>query len=263
MASASASIPRFLLPQSGAIWRRAASGPAPSRLVLIRFASSNTTTSSTTKPAGNTLAKPTRFNPPSHGARLPRNGPPRHYGGDLSADEAAAQFSREYPGLPPPKNTLAHWFIHSRWIHIVITLGTLSTLALYTFILSFRETTPHYDLLPSASDFLYHPLDSVSRVLHVMRLHDEASSARIEERRQREVNDVGKRAAYRRAHGLPMEYTVFGKVLGSSKIEEVIEEVEEAVEEVEEAGKEVVAAAAAAVEGKEPEKGKKKWLGIW
>jgi hypothetical protein len=71
------------------------------------------------------LAKPERFTPPSHGARLPKKGGPRHYGGDLSTEEVAAQVAREYPGMPPPPNTRAHWFLTSRWIHVVITVVRL------------------------------------------------------------------------------------------------------------------------------------------
>jgi hypothetical protein len=40
----------------------------------------------------------------------------------LSAEEVAAQAQRDYPGLPPPPNSRAHWFLHSRWIHVVITV---------------------------------------------------------------------------------------------------------------------------------------------
>jgi hypothetical protein len=68
------------------------------------------------------LAKPERFTPPSHGARLPKNNPPRHYGGELSYEEASAQAVRDYPGMPPPEHTLAHRFLHNRWIHVVITV---------------------------------------------------------------------------------------------------------------------------------------------
>jgi hypothetical protein len=67
------------------------------------------------------LEKPERFNPPSHGARLPRS-TPRHYGGPLTADEVVAQTRKSYPGLPPPPNTWSHWFINSRGVHTFITL---------------------------------------------------------------------------------------------------------------------------------------------
>lgn len=106
------------------------------RLVL-RTAS---TTSSSQPPPSNprVLEQPTRFNPPSHGSRLPRSGggrsadqgaavpPPKHYGPALSAAEKEALDSREYPGLPPPPGSWASWFINSRWIHLCLTLVSLA-----------------------------------------------------------------------------------------------------------------------------------------
>ncbi|KAH6850913.1 hypothetical protein B0I37DRAFT_124330 [Chaetomium sp. MPI-CAGE-AT-0009] len=210
MASATASIPRFLLPQSGVIWRRAAPTPtsasAPSR-IFLRLAS----TKPNPPPVRRVLAKPERFNPPSHGARLPKNTPPRHYGGDLSYEEVSAQAVRDYPGLEPPKNTFAHRFLHNRWIHVVITVGTLTTLAIFTFTVSFKETSPFADMLPSASDFLHQPLGSARMVVEVVRLHEAHKTARINEKRRRNVDDVAKRAAYRKAHGLPDEMGLFNQ----------------------------------------------------
>ncbi|KAH6640786.1 hypothetical protein F5144DRAFT_561638 [Chaetomium tenue] len=210
MASATASIPRFLLPQSGLIWRRAGPTPtsasAPGR-IFLRFAS--------TKPnpptGGRVLAKPERFNPPSHGARLPKNTPPRHYGGELSYEEASAQAVKDYPGMAPPEHTIAHRFLHNRWIHVVITVGTLTTLAIFTFTLSFQKTSPFADMLPSRSDFLRQPLASARMVIEVVRLHEAHKTARINEKRRRNVDDVAKRAAYRKAHGLPDEMGLFNQ----------------------------------------------------
>lgn len=67
------------------------------------------------------LEKPEKFNPPSHGTRLPRS-TPRHYGGGTTFEEAKAQEKRSYPGLPPPQDSWAHWFLNNRTIHIVITM---------------------------------------------------------------------------------------------------------------------------------------------
>ncbi|KAK3297650.1 uncharacterized protein B0H64DRAFT_431543 [Chaetomium fimeti] len=210
MASATASIPRFLLPQSGLIWRRAAPTPtsasAPGR-IFLRLAS----TKPNPPPGGRVLAKPERFNPPSHGARLPKNTPPRHYGGDLSYEEVSAQAVRDYPGMAPPEHTLAHKFLHNRWIHVVITVGTLTTLAIFTFTLSFKETSPFADMLPSTSDFLHQPLASARMVVEVVRLHEAHKTARINEKRRRNVDDVAKRAAYRKAHGMPDEVGLFNQ----------------------------------------------------
>lgn len=121
------SIPRFLLPQSSALWRGLVRTANPPRTgtsagrVTLRFASS--TSSKTGKPAQRVLEKPERFNPPSHGARLPRrNELPRHYGGDLTKEEVLAQIKKEYPGLMAPGGTLAYRIIYSKWIHLTITM---------------------------------------------------------------------------------------------------------------------------------------------
>lgn len=128
------SIPRFLLPQSGPVWRRANLGnrlrnPEALRLVVRYYASSNA--AKTGRPSQQrqkqkviVLEKPDKFNPPSHGARLPsKNRPPQqHYGGPVSGDEAAAQRKKDYPGLPPPQGTWSHWFWHSRGLHATITM---------------------------------------------------------------------------------------------------------------------------------------------
>ena len=120
------SIPRFLLPQSGSLWRGLGRTAKPSRTgsstgrFSLRFASS---TPKAEKPAQRVLEKPERFNPPSHGARLPRrNGISRHYGGDLTKEEVLAQVKQEYPGLMAPGGTLAYRIIYSKWIHLTITM---------------------------------------------------------------------------------------------------------------------------------------------
>ena len=114
------SLPRFLLPQSGLIWRGVSGAASKGSRITVRFSSS------TTKPGPRILEKPERFNPPSHGARLPRKGAiPRHYGGDISKEEAGAQIRKEYPGLTPPTGTWAHKIIYSKWIHLTFTLVSL------------------------------------------------------------------------------------------------------------------------------------------
>lgn len=118
MASATASIPRFLLPQSGLIWRRVpASAASRQSRIFLRLS-----TSSSNPTGQRVLEKPERFNPPSHGSRLPRKTTPRHYGGNLSAEEVKVQRQTDYPGMMAPEGTWAHWFIHNRWIHVAITV---------------------------------------------------------------------------------------------------------------------------------------------
>ncbi|KAK4162248.1 hypothetical protein QBC43DRAFT_80423 [Cladorrhinum sp. PSN259] len=210
------SIPRFLLPQRGLIWRQIAITGTPSyasspsaaaaaaAAIVVRF---NSTKSSGPR----ILEKPARFNPPSHGSRLPtrKGGIPRHYGGELSDAELKYQEEREYPMMPPPKNTWAHWFLNTRWIHLAITLGSLTGLAVWTFAVNFKNTSPFADMLPPAEDYLWHPFSSIHMLIEVMRLHEAHKSARIQEKRKRGVDDVAKRAAYRKAHGLPEEMGLF------------------------------------------------------
>lgn len=203
------SIPRFLLPRRGPMWQTqlaSASRQAPAR--------SMTTTAARhakTQPpnAGNILEKPAKFNPPSHGARLPRrtgtaNVPPsQHYGGDLSAAEQAAQRTRQYPGMMAPPGTWAHWFWTSRLFHMTLTMTTLTGLALFTFVENFKRRSPYVDMLPSSfGEALSHPIDSVSTFIHVMRMTEHHRVMEIAEKRQQRIDDVAKRTAYRKAHGL-------------------------------------------------------------
>jgi hypothetical protein len=110
------SIPRFLLPQRGAIWRTRIATTTSS--LAIRNASHKAPKKSS-KPL--VLEKPTKFNPPSHGARL-RKYPPRYPGPQLSAEQAAAQKTKKYPNMMPSEGTFMHWFMTNRSIHMYITL---------------------------------------------------------------------------------------------------------------------------------------------
>lgn len=131
-ASSSSAIPRFLLPQSGRIWRRANLGIHSRRQLsdpvarLVRYASAP---SKDAKAPGKpiVLEQPTRFNPPSHGARLPRKDRPQqqHYGGSLSSEEVSSQRRSEYPGMMAPQGTWAYWFWNSQSLHLSITLVSI------------------------------------------------------------------------------------------------------------------------------------------
>ncbi|KAI1136676.1 hypothetical protein F5Y05DRAFT_101199 [Hypoxylon sp. FL0543] len=164
------------------------------------------------------LEKPERFNPPSHGQRLPRS-IPKHYGGALSDAELQAQTAKAYPGLPPPENTWAHWFLHSRGIHLFITLGTLTGLAVYTFIANFNAKSPFAELIPPISEFPRHPFQYLGVVIDVMRMHEERESALTAEKRRQRVEDVAKRNEYRKAHGLEPATGLWGSSSSSSKPE--------------------------------------------
>lgn len=191
----STTIPRFLLPQRSVIWRRTA---FDFRTRTIRNASNK----ASNKP--NVLEKPTKFNPPSHGARL-RKEPPRYPGPSLSAQQKEAQRTRQYPNMMPPEGSFLNWFLTNRSIHIYITLGTLFSMAGFTFMTNFKRTSKFADMLPSWSDFFLHPITGMRTCIEVLRLHTAAVSAETSERRQRTVEDVQKRGEYRKAHGLNNE----------------------------------------------------------
>lgn len=112
----STTIPRFLLPQGGAIWRTRIPQPNTAS-VFIRNASKSSKKSS--KPL--VLEKPTKFNPPSHGARR-RTEAPRYPGPQLSVEEKAKQATKKYPNMMPPEGSFMHWFLHNRAIHMWITM---------------------------------------------------------------------------------------------------------------------------------------------
>ena len=126
----------------------------------------------------------------------------------------------------PPEGSFMYWFLTNRSIHLWITLvrygalpclemssvnrvgfcqGTLSSLALFTFIENFQRTSPFADMLPPANSFLSHPLSFISQYIEVYKLHTAAISAETAERRKKKVEDVQKRDRYRKAHGLVNE----------------------------------------------------------
>ena len=98
--------------------------------------------------------------------------------------------------------------------------GTLSGLAIWTFALNFKHTSPFADMLPPAEDYLRHPIASTRMLIEVVRLHEAHKSARIEEKRRRYIEDVAKRAAYRKAHGLPDEVGLFNQPMAKIRTDD-------------------------------------------
>lgn len=108
----------------------------PSSVVAKFFSSSpassaaTASTSTTRKPKpSNTLAKPDKFRPPSHGSRLARGGrassrhEPRNYPGPkLSEAELEARRTRSYPNMFPAEGTVMHKFLTNRGIHVWISM---------------------------------------------------------------------------------------------------------------------------------------------
>jgi hypothetical protein len=91
-------------------------------------------------------------------------------------------------------------------------------------------------MVPSLSDFLYHPISSGRTVVEIIRLSEAHNTAIVQEKRKRRVDDVDKRNEYRKAHGLDTNTSFFGS-WGSKKDEE---------EQKKKEGGDVVAAEAAA-----------------
>jgi hypothetical protein len=105
-------------------------------------------------------------------------------------------------------------------------------------------------MLPSWTQLFIHPIACTRTFLEVLRLDSERTTAETMERRKRKVEDVQKRAAYRKAHGMETDESFGGwtakndgQLLGPGM---PIGDVEG--EQTEQA---------------RPKKPLKKWLGIW
>ncbi|KAF4777178.1 hypothetical protein HER10_EVM0012147 [Colletotrichum scovillei] len=264
--SATTLLPRFLLPALSPMWRVAATSTGRPAVTgasaalrrnavwTIRYASSKPTKAGQKGPL--ILEKPAKFNPPSHGARLPKNNGPKHYGGPLSGQEVRAQRTREYPGMMAPEGTWAHWFFNSRKVHLFISLGTLTTLAISTLVLNFSQTSPFKHLLPPASEFWSSPIQFIRTWVHVMQLHERDRNEKAIAAHSRHTDDVAKRQYYRKVHGLDKENPI-ANFLG---MKEESEEDKAAAAAAMEASP--VAGDAEATAPAENEQ-KKKWLGIF
>lgn len=137
-------------------------------------------------------------------------------------------------------------------------------------------------MLPPAGDYLSHPIDSVRMLVEVMRLHEAHKTAAINEKRRRNVEDVAKRAAYRKAHGLPDAMGLFNQPMARIRSDEEMAALEAGGDDG--TAKGVVGEEEGGVESqgekpgkKEPEarrlteeerqavvqKAKQKWMGVW
>lgn len=122
-------------------------------------------------------------------------------------------------------------------------------------------------MLPAGSQFFLHPIAYTRTFFEVLKLTSDYNTQETIERRKARVEDVAKRDAYRKAHGLDKQ-TGFGgwtaksddEVLGTGmrigdgkKAEVVVDDASPVVEED--------------VQQQQPEKRErrpvKKWLGIW
>lgn len=196
----------------------------------------------------------------------------------MSDAEIQAQTEKSYPGLPPPPTTWAYVLLNNRAIHLFITLGTLLSLAGYTFITNFNAKSPFAELIPPISELPRHPIQYMGVVLNVIKLEEERETALTVEKRRQKLDDVAKRNEYRKAHGLEPTQGYFpglGIRGDPMAAEAVVSEGDEVVDDQSpqsphyqelEAAPVVVDAAAAAeevVEQPVPQEKRKKWLGIF
>ncbi|KAF2722781.1 hypothetical protein K431DRAFT_221459 [Polychaeton citri CBS 116435] len=151
-------------------------------------------------PKPRVLAKPERFNPPSHPSRIRAARP--SYGAPLNERERQAQKTRQYPHMMPPEGTFFHWFLTNRTIHLWISMGILFSLTIGVWFEQFVHSTPYADLLPPNSMFFSHPIKFIRRYVEVYDMHLAYVSADVAEKRKQNVDDVKKRSDYRKAHGM-------------------------------------------------------------
>ncbi|CAL5868196.1 uncharacterized protein PFLUO_LOCUS2420 [Penicillium psychrofluorescens] len=203
-----------------------------------------------------TLGQPDKFRPPSHPQRRvvnpsARSSQPINYGPRLTAEEREAQNKKQYPNMFPPEGTLMFKFLTSRWIHIWIAMGTLTALATFTFTTNFKANSPFAHLLPSWSNLLPHPIDTLSQAFSVYRMHVQHESMRVREQRHRRIDDAEKRRQYRVAHGLeePTEKDREGDADGAAGDDQSPIAAEKSSAEY--------------VDWEGNQKPAKKWLGIW
>lgn len=120
-------------------------------------------------------------------------------------------------------------------------------------------------MLPPASDLFYHPINFTRKFIEVLKLHTAAVSAETAERRQRAMDDIAKRGAYRKAHGLETE--AFGGWTAKDDLPEVRTGIA-----LEGSSHTSAGAVANAVDGgledhlesqQREKRPIKKWLGIW
>lgn len=165
---------------------------------------------------------------------------------------------------------------------ILVLQGVLVSLIIAVWFTDFINTTPYGDLLPPNSMFFAHPFAFLGRYTDVYKMHVEYVSNETAERRRQKVEDVKKRAEYRKAHGIDDGETVLGgwtarrdgEEMGPALREGAVEFRKPGVPEPAQAME--VAAAAAGVEkdvgnetetyvdfeGKE-QRVRKKWFGIF
>ncbi|KIV83326.1 hypothetical protein PV11_05360 [Exophiala sideris] len=174
--------------------------PSTSQRIFLRAASTTTPPPNSKGPI--VLEQPDKFRPPSHPSRLAARRRPAAYNQGSTEQEKEQQKTRTYPHMFPQKGSFMHWFLTDRWIHIWITMGTLTILAFITLTQTFLKTSPYAHLMPPMSSMIFHPITYVRESLSVIKLHIDYTTAQTNESRQQKILDAQKRRLYRRAHGM-------------------------------------------------------------
>jgi hypothetical protein len=132
--------------------------------------------------------------------------------------------------------------------------ATLFSLAGVVFVTNFQHTSPFADMIPPWQDLFLHPITYSRRWVEILRLNAARTTAETEERRARKVDDVAKRAQFRKAHGLDKDEGFGGWKLKDDR---------ELLDAVMPAGAGAPAEADPAQEHATERRKVKKWLGIW
>ncbi|CAI7627964.1 unnamed protein product [Penicillium manginii] len=209
-----ASIPHFLLPRGLPTARTLRTLQQQQYIGLTTrasrqcFSSTSPVSKGRTTDKSRTLSQPDKFRPPSHPQRLVNpartspSGQPINYGPRLTAEQREAQNKKQYPSMFPPEGTVMHKFLTSKWIHVWIAMGILTSLATFTFTTNFKASSPFAHLLPPWSALFTSPFSTISQALAVYRMDVQHNSMRVREQRHRRIEDAEKRRQYRVAHGM-------------------------------------------------------------
>lgn len=126
----------------------------------------------------------------------------------------------------------------------------------FVFITNFKRNSPFADMIPHWTQLFVHPIKFTRTWIEILRLHTAHVTAETQERRKHKVEDVAKRSAYRKAHGLDKDEGFGG---WTAKTDEEL--LGPAIPLGDGEGKEGELAAEQLPREKRPPV--KKWLGIW
>ena len=251
---------RFSLLDAQSLFVRRTSVPLHllSRSQCLPLLNRRASTSTKSTRATRLLAKPMRYNPPSHPSVVKRARPtPQYYGPELTREQKVAQEEKWYPNMMPPEGTFLHWFLSDRSLHLWITMvsipiirqmgpllltlqlkpfpsqSTLTCLGMIAMWENWCLSTIFRDSLPLRENILRHPVDSAWQFFFAWQRSLEEGCTDSIERKDRRNNDITKQASYRKAHGEEKEQQVefwpeferrYGKMVIDEKTGRLVDE---------------------------------------